>query len=294
MVRRWALGLVGLAGVFAAGASAPVRDDDAALTEQCLTIARHLTDKYRDTPGVSFALACERPDGSYLDLPAPSAPPAPPAPTPVMTVGHPGCVTGAARPVIDTTLPTARTTTSSGAELTYQFQELGGGDLNMVGQATDLTFLPGDLAPGTSYHWRARVDVAGVDRMPWDETGWSPWCEFAVSADAVDYRELGDVDVDTLNRVGVRPDRSYSVKLSGAQQRLLRSGTDVGRTGGRMTLTGPRWTELLMQLSETAAAEQEAVDSGEDYGSRSRAAAYRALIDAISVALGGPRHLDFG
>jgi hypothetical protein len=112
-----------------------------------------------------------------------------------------------------------------------------------------------------------------------------------VAADAIDYRPLGDVSLQALNELGRRPDLHYSVGLSSRQRRLLRDGTDVGRASARMTLTGPRWTDLLIQLTESAfiadevAAEEEEEDSAPPDGT-----AYRRLIEAISIKLGGPRH----
>jgi hypothetical protein len=168
-------------------------------------------------------------------------------------------------------------------------------------RARALDFAPGDLAPGASYRWRARVDDSaepGRDQTEFlspadDEQGWSPWCEFAVSADAVDYRRLGDVSLEMLNELGLRPDRSYTVSLTRGQQRLLRAGTNVGRTNARMTLTGPRWTDLLVQLSGSALlAEQVAIDGDDQDRPPPESAAYRALADAISVKLGGPHHLE--
>src|SRR5689334_6301651 len=56
-----------------------------------------------------------------------------------------------------------------------------------------------------------------------------------------------------------------------------------------MTLTGPRWTDLLLQLSGSASlAEWTAIDGDDADRSPPESAAYRALVDAISVELGGP------
>ena len=150
---------------------------------------------------------------------------------------------------------------------------------------------PGDLAPGAGYRWRARVDDSATYSGLDDERSWSRWCEFAVSANAVDYRQLGHVRLEALTRLGVRPDRTYTVTLSGRQQRLLRAGTDVGRTGARMTLAGPRWTDLLLQLTESAFIADEV--AAESDSPATDGTAYRTLLDAISVKLGGPRHLRF-
>ncbi len=87
----------------------------------------------------------------------------------------------------------------------------------------------------------------------------------------------------------------YAVRLSSREQRLLRAGTDVGRTSARTTLTGPRWTDLLLQLTESAfIADEVADEAGEDDPAPPDGTAYRTLIDAISVELGGPRHPPFG
>ena len=113
----------------------------------------------------------------------------------------------------------------------------------------------------------------------------------SVSANALDYRGLGDVSLETLNELGLRPDRRYTISLTRRQQRLLRAGTNVGRTNDRMTMTGPRWTELLTQLSGSASiAAEVSADGGEDTPSQPDSTAYHALMDAISIKLGGPPH----
>jgi hypothetical protein len=224
-------------------------------------MAEETFEMYRDIPNTAVAITCARPDGDPVDpklwLPAP---PIPPAPTPVTTAGHPGCVTGDTRPVADTALTGARATADTGDPLIYEYQRLGDSESISTSGSEGLDFDAGDLAPGETYRWRARVDDH-ADQLPRqglfrplddEELGWSPWCEFAVAADAVDYRELGDVSLEALTELGVRPDRSYEINLSHRQQRLLREGTDVGEAGGRMTLTGPRWTDLLMQLADSA------------------------------------------
>ena len=58
-----------------------------------------------------------------------------------------------------------------------------------------------------------------------------------------------------------------------------------------MTLAGPRWTDLLLQLTESAFIADEAADeAGEDDPPPPDGTAYRTLVDVISVKLGGPRH----
>jgi hypothetical protein len=60
-----------------------------------------------------------------------------------------------------------------------------------------------------------------------------------------------------------------------------------------MTLTSARWTDLLLQLSgSTLLAEQVAIDGDDQGRPPPESATYRALADAISVRLGGPRHLE--
>jgi hypothetical protein len=272
---------------------------DAVLLADCQRTARAVLDRYRNEQNVSVAVVCARPDGTVIDpnrwLPAV---PARPAPTPVMTVGQAGCVTGAARPVTGTTLTSVSATAASGEALTYEWQRLGGSDTVGSSGSPVLAFGPGDLAPGAGYRWRARVDdtaeVAGSviasTRLD-DKLGWSPWCEFTVSPDAIDYRSLGDVSLDALQELGLRPDRTYTVSLSGHQQRLLREASNIGRTHARMTLTGPRWTDLLVQLTESAfLADETAAEADADDPPPPDGAAYRALVDAISVKLGGPPH----
>ena len=300
-VLRWPAGLAALLVVLTAAGSAPTPaepGDDNAVYAQCRKAAQELADDYRDAPNTFFALSCERPDGTPVDpklwLPAR---PSSPAPTPVLTAGRPVCVTGPARPVVGTTLTTVAATAGPGEAIIYESQQLDGSDAVESSGSPVLQFGPGDLEPGGSYRWRARVDDTadqpggtGLFRSPDDdELGWSHWCEFTVSGNAVDYRPLGDVSLEALNELGLRPDRTYAVRLSGRQQRLLRAGTDVGSASARMTLTGPRWTDLLVQLTQSAfIADEVAAENGES--SSTEGAAYRALVDAISVKLGGPRH----
>ena len=293
---RWPAGLAALTIALAAAGSAPLRaePDDAARYAQCEKTAQQALDEYRDAgdPSVVFTVAviCERPDGTPIDprLWSPAAP-IPPAPTPATTAGRPGCVTGPGRPVVGTTLTSATATTGHGEAIVYEYQRLDGGETTGSSGSGILEFGPGDLAPGGSYRWRARLDDPAFGERPAnDERGWSPWCEFTVSADAVDYRGLGDVSLEALHELGLRPDRKYPVSLSARQQRLLREGTNVGRTSARMTLTGPRWTDLLVQLTAWALIVDET--ALEDESSPSDGPAYRALTDAISVKLGGPRH----
>jgi hypothetical protein len=307
-VLRWPAVFVALAGVLAAAGSAPAGagpSDDAALYSQCRKAMQEIADEYRDAGNVSVGVVCTRPDGTSVDpelwAPAPPTPtttptPTRPAPIPAMTGDHPGCVTGPERPVVGTTLTTVRATSRPGEEIIYEYQPLDGSELAGSSGSPGLEFGPGDLAPGESYRWRARVDdtanQAPVFGSPDDdERSWSPWCEFTVAADAVDYRPLGDVSLEALNELGLRPDRRYTVSLSSRQQRLLSAGTDVDRTSGRMTLTGPRWTDLLLQLTKSAAiADEAAAEADGDDSAPPDGTAYRKLVDAISIRLGGPRH----
>lgn len=66
-------------------------------------------------------------------------------------------MTGPGRPVTGTALTTALAD-GNGEELIYQYERLGGGETMNVGGSPPLEFRPGDLAPGASYRWRARVD----------------------------------------------------------------------------------------------------------------------------------------
>ncbi|MCU7726553.1 hypothetical protein ODJ79_22715 [Actinoplanes sp. KI2] len=297
---RCSAGFAAVAVVLAAAGSAPAPTEaDSAVARYlaCLREARKIADRYRGD-GIRVNVACLWPDDVPIDpkLFPPVA--VKPAPTPVVTVGHRGCVTGPGRPVTATAL-TSASATAPGEEIWYEWQPLGGVDSDTTGTGGPvLEFRPGDLAPGHSYRWRARVLDTGEERddsdTPWSmadyERGWSPWCEFTVSAAAVDYTGMGDVSLEALTELGLRPDRTYTVSLSGRQQRLLRAGTDVGRTGARMTLTGPRWTDLLVQLSQSAVFLAENIDGDEDFTTPPESIAYRKLVDTISVELGGPRH----
>ncbi|MFF5082820.1 hypothetical protein ACFY36_37755 [Actinoplanes sp. NPDC000266] len=279
---RWSTGLAGLVIVLATAAgSAPspsgapvpgVIADGAALDESCRKAIEELATRYRDTSNISFGVSCAGPFDA-----APARPVVTPAPV--------ACASGPARPVVETTLTAVSATAAAGEGIAYEYGALGGADTIGASGSPDLEFGPGDLAPGRSYRWRARVDtLESVD-------AWSRWCEFTVSPAAVDYRPLGDVSLEALNELGLRPDRSYAITLSASQQRLLRAGTDIGRTGARMTLSGPRWTDLLLQLTESAFVEDEVAADSEPPGRGG--AAYRKLVDALSVKLGGPRHPRF-
>ncbi|OJF10412.1 hypothetical protein BG844_32290 [Couchioplanes caeruleus subsp. caeruleus] len=299
---RWPAGFAVLMFVLTAAGSVPAQagrgDDDEALYAQCRKAGQELADEYRQVENASFMLICQRPDGTIVDpkLLWP-APPTRPAPTRPITAGQAGCVAGPGRPMVDTTLTSVSATAGPGEAITYQYQQLHGGEpINASGMEV-LEFDPGELAPGESYRWRARADDRQEQarnpisfNAPDDEQGWSPWCEFTVSPDAIDYRGLGDVSLEALNELGLRPDRAYTIRLTGRQQRLLRAGTNVGRTHARMTLTGPRWTDLLLQLTESAfIADEVAAEADEDHPAPD-GTAYRTLVDAISVKLGGPHH----
>ncbi|GGN91927.1 hypothetical protein GCM10010112_78590 [Actinoplanes lobatus] len=300
-ILRWPAMLAGLVGVLSTAASAPRwtgPSDGPALYAECREAAQEVFEKYRDQPNTLFDFVCAVPDGTPVDpgLWIPAAPVLP-APTPVLTAGHEVCVTGPGRPVTGTAL-TKALANGDGAELVYEYEHLGGGETMVRGGASALEFRPGDLAPGASYRWRARVDDPAdrdssefVYRSPEaEERRWSPWCEFTVSADAVDYRELGDVSLEALTELGLRPDRPYTISLSGAQRRLLRKGTDIGTTTARMTRTGLRWTDLLTQLDRSAFfADELALEIG-DESPRQDGIAYRRLLSELSVKLGGPRH----
>lgn len=295
-VLRWPSVCAALVCVLSAAGSAPPEPvSSAALYAQCRNTMQQIVDQPRDDH-VSVAMVCTRPDGTWVDpklwLPAP---PTRPAPTPATTGDHQGCVTGPARPVVGTTLTTVRATGAPAEEIIYEYQPLNGGEPVRTSGSVGLAFLPGDLAPGESYRWRAKMDdtadQAGFRSPDDDEQGWSSWCEFTVAADAVDYRPLGDVSLEALTELGLRPDRRYTVTLTSRQQRLLREGTDVRRTSARMRLTGPAWTDLLLQLTESAfIAEEVAAEADEDASPPPDGTAYRKLVDTISTDLGGPRH----
>ncbi|MBG0569303.1 hypothetical protein [Actinoplanes aureus] len=301
---RWPALAAALASVLVAAGSAPAGaepDNDAALYAQCRQGMQDIAEEHSGTEHVSIAVVCKRSDGTVVDpkLWMPAAP-VPPAPTPVSTGDQFGCITGPGRPVIGTALATARATAGEGETLIYEHGPLDGSETISSSGSAVHEFGLGDLVPGGNYRWRARVDAdEQAGDVFWspddDELGWSPWCEFTVSADAVDYRKLGDVSLEALNELGLRPDRKYTVTLCGRQRRLLRAGTDIGPIGARMTLTGPRWTGLLLQLTGSAfLADEAALETNEGDPLPPDGTAYRRLVDAISVKLGGPRHPDFG
>lgn len=291
---RGVAGTTVLGLVLATAGSTPTPNmpsDGPARYAYCLRQGQQIIDRYRDAHNTSVAVRCAGPDGSVVDtslwVPA--------APTPLAPIPVGACVTGPGRPVVDTTLSSVSATAGPGIEIiVYEHQALGDVEAVSSSGTGALEFGPGELAPGGSYRWRARAEYGTTDETALlqspneDEHAWSPWCEFTVSADAVDYRGLGDVSLEALTELGLRPDRTYAVRLSSRQQRLLRAGTDIGGTKARMTLTGVRWTDLLVQLIESAYFEDEvALDTGE---AARNSAGYRTLVDAISAELGGPHH----
>ncbi|MEU8657822.1 hypothetical protein [Actinoplanes philippinensis] len=264
--------------------------DGPALYAACLRNAQQIIDRYREVGDTAVDVGCARPDGSLVDtsLWVPGVP-TPPAPVPVGM-----CVTGPGRPVVNTALTSVSATNPGTGAIIYEHQALGDGKSVNFGANGALEFGPGELTPGSSYRWRARTEYPRTEatallRRPVDDEGaWSPWCEFNVSADAVDYSGLGDVSLEALTELGLRPDRTYSVHLSSRQQRLLRAGTDISRTRARMTLSGVRWTDLLVQLTGSAYFEDEvAAETGD---TPQNSADYRMLVDTISAQLGGPHH----
>ncbi|MET8151279.1 hypothetical protein ACIBSW_31680 [Actinoplanes sp. NPDC049668] len=305
-VLRWPAGIAALVIVLAAAGSVPAQagpGDDQALYAQCRKAAQDLAEQYRHVENTTFAMVCSRPDGTTADpkLWWPDAQNRP-ARTPPIMADPAGCAAGPGRPVVASTLTSVSATAGPGEAIVYQYQQLGDDDPGLVYGAEILTFEPGELAPGGDYRWRARVDDRGQQASdpisfsaPDDEQGWSSWCEFTVAADAIDYRGLGDVSLEALNELGLRPDRTYPITLTGRQQRLLRAGTNVGRTHARMALTGPRWTDLLLQLTESAfILDEVAAEADEDDPTAPDGARYRRLVDAISVKLGGPHHPQLG
>ncbi|MEV8509647.1 hypothetical protein AB0368_33135 [Actinoplanes sp. NPDC051475] len=303
---RWLVGLAALVSVLAVAGSVYAQagpgDDDETLYAQCRKALQEQAEKYRNVKNVVTDLGCEGPEGTLVDpklwLPAT---PIGSAPTQTITAGHEGCVTGPGRPVVDTTLISVSATAGAGEAILYQYQRLDGGETINTSGSQVLEFSPGDLAPGGSYRWRAGVDVPEEEDLnpaafgnPNDKQAWSSWCEFAVSADAIDYRGLGDVSLEALNELNLRPDRNYTINLTSQQQHLLLKGTNSGRSSSRMTLTGPRWTDLLLQLSDSAVLADEADEESDEVDpSAPDGTAYRTLVDAISVKLGGPHHPKF-
>jgi hypothetical protein len=194
---RGPAGFVAVLTVLAAGsASAPARVGpgdarDQALYATCRTELRKLAEKYRHAQNVAFSMECERPDGTIVDprLWAPAAP-IRPAPTRPITAGRPGCVTGPGRPVVGTTLTSVSATAGADDRIIVDYQPLGGPETIATPGSAVLEFGPGDLLPGGTYRWRARVDDSAEQTvfgsLDDDEARWSPWCEFTVSADAAD------------------------------------------------------------------------------------------------------------
>jgi hypothetical protein len=234
-----------------------------------------------------------------------------PVPVDLRTDGRGDCVSGPDRPVVATTTPVLSAVFAGApAAPTFEYQRIGDTESTFASsESTTLDFAPGELAPGVSYRWRVRgTSFEAV--VP----GWSDWCEFAVSPGAADFREVEPGDVDLVRKLGVRPDRRYTVPLSTAQQHALLEILDfepggaistasepfepaetarrdaivamIRRDPGRITLTGAQWAAVLDEVGNWASI------TPESDGEPSAGRPFRDLVDALSVRLGGPARLS--
>jgi len=244
--------------------------------------------------------------------------------------GKPGCVTGARRPVVDTSMPTLSVAFAVPSLLsegvTIEYQSLDGGAAIFTSDSEPVTdrpvtldFRPGELAPGESYRWRVRDARGG-----WTAPGWSAWCEFTVAADALDLRSLEDDDVDVVLELGLRPERRYTVSLTRRQWRVLLDAFDLELTArGAIAPSGDAPAEaderlrqidtaIRRQLLDTTSPSAVTLTGGRwttvvnqlagsagladdaaaevDPGEMADGSAYWELIDLVSTRLGGPPH----
>ncbi len=243
----------------------------------------------------------------------PSAEPRGPQPTNLTVDGRPGCGSGPDRPVVATATPvlSAAFTGAPPVEPTFEYQQIGeAASISASTGSATFDFPPGELTPGASYRWRIR-GTAFDAAVP----GWSDWCEFTVSPAAADFREVADGDVDLVLELGIRPDRRYRVRLTARQQRVLLEALTpdaelIGDTGqpddrpaaikalvrrgpGRVTLTGAEWATVITEVAGRASATEQAALEGEAEFEPD-AAQYWALVDLLSVRLGGPARLSAG
>ena len=244
--------------------------------------------------------------------------------------GKPGCVTGARRPVVDTSMPTLSVAFAVpsllSAGVTIEYQSLDGGAATFTGDSEPVTdrpvtfdFRPGELAPGESYRWRVRDARGG-----WTAPGWSAWCEFTVAADALDLRSLEDNDVDVVLELGLRPERRYTVSLTRRQWRVLLDAFDLElAASGVIAASGDAPAEaderlrqidaaIRRQLLDTTSPSAVTLTGGRwatvvnqlagsagladdaaaevDPGEMADGSAYWKLIDLVSTRLSGPPH----
>ncbi|XVU21713.1 hypothetical protein ACQPZJ_31125 [Actinoplanes sp. CA-054009] len=239
-----------------------------------------------------------------------------PRATRLATNGVPGCVRGAGRPVVGTTMPTLSAVFVAAGPVDVTFEQQGFGDADSVMGMT--TGVPGEpvvlepfdpgLAPGESYRWRVRA-------TPWGAAvpGWSEWCEFTVEAGLVDLRDA--TDIDAVRELRVAPKRRYPVTLTERQWRLVLDaltpidvvGIDVDYTDQQLisdtirrgladrtvTLTGDQWATAAGQTAGTAQVyDQLFVEEPDVY--ESDGSAYWKIVDRISAQLGGPAHPALG
>jgi hypothetical protein len=243
-------------------------------------------------------------------------PSAVPVPVDLRTDGQDDCVSGPDRPAVATTTPVLSAAFAGAPAVpTFEYQRIGDNDSVFASsESTSLEFAPGELAPGMSYRWRVRgTSFEAV--VP----GWSDWCEFTVSPTAPDFREVEPGDVDLVRKLGVRPERRYTVLLSAAQQRALLevfdfdseeaistaaepAGTErrdavvavIRRNPGRITLTGAEWAAVLNEVGFWAGITADVAHETENEPAAGRpdASVFWRLADALSVRLGGPAGLS--
>ncbi|MBG0568197.1 hypothetical protein [Actinoplanes aureus] len=320
MINKSARRAAGVAVVLAATAAVlPVRgyepaDRDADLFAQCLT---------------DPAVFCSVSYGTGEAVPAPIGVAHPP--TLLATNGVPGCASGPARPVVDTTGPALSiifpADRPAPPEVTFEWQHLDGSEDPIMGSreaSADRTFaleaqeigLGAGLGPGESYRWR-------VHTTPWDAdvTEWTQWCEFTVAAGLVDLREA--TDLAAVQELGVVPARRYPVRLSVRQWRLVTEVLDGGddgadhdfdgsqqeirdrlrrisaslrqqTSGGRttVTLTGDEWASTAEAVAGMAVSWDMMYEEEPEVGSDGTA--YWTVVDRISADLGGPAHPGLG
>ncbi|GAA2537163.1 hypothetical protein GCM10010435_00130 [Winogradskya consettensis] len=184
------------------------------------------------------------------------------------------------------------------------------------GRTATLDFVPGTLRPGGSYRWR----VSGAGDVGQGRPGWSGWCGFTVDPGAPDFSSVDDGDYETLVTLGLLPDRTYSIRLTGGQRQVAAAAIEAlnrpddlddaiaheewqrdhwqrateerlrvaalirAANGPAVTLTGPQWAGVVTDLGSWAEILDEGADS-EDGETIVDARPYRAASGLIEKKL---------
>ncbi|WP_203838013.1 hypothetical protein [Winogradskya humida] len=230
--------------------------------------------------------------------------------------------------VVTTTMPvlSARfaTTSITPVDVSFEYVALGltaeeGADVISSGmtagpgQTATLDFEAQTLRPGETYRWR----VSGVGDVEEGRPGWSGWCEFTVDPGAPDYSSLDAGDYESLATLGLRPERSYTIRLNAGQRHISAAAIEklndlddaiaqedwqrddwqhateerlrvaaLIRTanGPAITLSGAQWAGVVTDLGSWADILEDGADS-EDMETTVDARPYRTASDLIEAEL---------